>query len=72
MTNQVIPEAAVPMIARNAAFLVLASKYPNSDLVYSVEFGQALKAALEAAAPHMLAALRPYTIEDQRKHGETW
>ena len=31
-----------------------------------------LRAALEAAAPHMLLTLRPYTIEDQRQHGETW
>lgn len=42
-----------PVAAKNAAFLVLASEYPNSNLVYSEGFIRALDVALEAAAPHM-------------------
>lgn len=43
----------VPMAAKNAAWLVLASKYPHSDLIYSKDFALALDEALKAAAPHM-------------------
>jgi len=41
--------------ARNAAFLVFASRFPNSDFVYSQEFQRTLNEALESAAPHMVA-----------------
>jgi len=54
-SKEVIPEAAVPMIARNAAWVALASKFPNSDLVHSEDFIRAIDEALEAAAPHMMA-----------------
>lgn len=45
----------ISVAAKNAAFLVFASRFTDSDLVYSEEFQRTLDAALEAAAPHMLA-----------------
>ena len=48
--------AVTTVAARNAAFLVFASRYPNSDFVYSEDFQRTLDAALEAAAPHMGSA----------------
>lgn len=51
-----IPDESVPMIARNAAWVALAIEFPNSDLIHSEEFARALDKALEAAAPHLMAA----------------
>ena len=60
---QVIPEAAVEAAHK---------AWREQAAVDGSIFEYNLRAALEAAAPHMLAAVSAYTIEDQRKHGETW
>jgi len=43
----------IPVAAKNAAFLVFASRYTDSDFVYSEDFMRTLDEALEAAAPHL-------------------
>ena len=43
----------IPVAASNAAFLVFASRYTDSDLVYSEDFMRAVDEALKAAAPWM-------------------
>ena len=72
MTGQVIPDAAVEAAAEVAHRGLHGDALGEYGDSYQCEYKGTIRAALEAAAPHMLAALRPYTLEDQRKHGETW
>ena len=46
----------ITVAARNAAFLVFASRFTHSDFVYSEDFQRSLDAALEAAAPHLISS----------------
>ena len=68
-----IPDAAVEAAAL-AMFVRTYERDEWETVINQTKYRylQDARLALEAALPYMLAGIRPYAIEDQRKHGETW
>lgn len=70
--RQDVTNQAISVAAKNAAFLVLASKYPDSGLVYSIGFTRALDGALEAAAPHMFREAKESAYDEGYEDGDRY